>query len=389
MNKPPESTLIFTNIPSNTTNWLIGIDTKFITVNQILKGIKLIPKGVHLVHYSLPSINKTPETSIRYGTWIDFDNEVIVFSWNSEIEKFHVLDGTNPLEALNYSKDVNELGDIYPYTIAYPEDKTLWHQLTSYLDMELLQEFLPFQGYKSTTEVTTLTASKEENMVLLDHLHTRDDTRHYDNANNVELKYTIIDWKLNKPNTHNVAAISANYLDKSWYLEKVYGHDRELMLGELQLSFVMFVVLGNYCSGLAWLNVLKLISMSKTFLWSNKTINIGFLDTFRIQLETLPVESVGDISSITGVDSETFILILENFHTDIYFKLRNPQCCSEMKVDGIINNKWDEILNIVTTKFGISLRELETEMDENNFEIYKLDNNDEDGPTVVGDWKGL
>ena len=62
-----------------------------------------------------------------------------------------------------------------------------------------------------------------------------------------ELRYTIIQFKINKENTESVEEVTENYLDKSWYLSQLYGNDIELMFGELQLSFINFVILGNFC----------------------------------------------------------------------------------------------------------------------------------------------
>ncbi|CAH6718992.1 A1 cistron-splicing factor Aar2p [[Candida] jaroonii] len=390
MNKPPNTTVIFKDIPPETSNWLVGIDTKFFSINQLLKGIKNIPRGLHYLHYSLPTVStensiEATQTSIRYGSWIDCQDDVIFLVWDPRIEKFHLVDENNNLESLNYSKYISSLGDIYNHTIEYPEDQTQWTTLINCLDMELVQEFLPYISMKYTDEINTVTPSREENMILLDQLQQKDSSRHYEDPKQEELKYTIIQFKKNRPNA-SVEEISADYLDKSWYIEELYGSDTDLLLGELQLSFLMFVIIGNFCSGLQWMNLLKLISMSKSFS-DNKHFNLKFLKVFKAQLEQLPEEYVEDTVSLnSAVDTKNFIGILENFVRDIYHEKWNEDCCGKMKMNGMINQQWQSVKELIRNKFHIDLSTLQPSIDDDKFEVFDLkdyDENDEDSPAIA------
>jgi A1 cistron-splicing factor AAR2 len=63
----------------------------------------------------------------------------------------------------------------------------------------------------------------------------------------------------------------------------------------------------------------------------------------------------------------------------------NGDCCGKMKLNGNLQNIWH---NIVATnqKFGIDLKQLKRLVDEENFEVFNLedyDENDEDMPVIV------
>lgn len=407
MSKPPKGTVIFQSIPTDTQHWLVGIDTKFFSINQLLRGIKLIPNGIHLIHYSLPTTNSSSpetalETSIRYGHWIQFDNEVIVLNWNSDSERFEIIDSQNEAESLNYSKYTADLGSIYPYTIAYPENESQWSQLVLFVDMEVIQEFVSYSNEHFSEEINTVTPSKEENMILLEQLQKGELQRQHEQqippgslleTAESELKYTIIQFMAKrdrKDEPTSVEEISNDYLDKSWYLEQLYGNDPELLLGELQVCFILFIILGNFCSGLHWLNIIKLVLMSKSFMNSTKSFTLNFLTVLEKQLQALPEEYVGEkISLNSAVDTKSFISIMENFVRDVFPKdsWDSNSCCGKMKINGLIIEKWQLIVNTINAKFNIDLTKLENpEFDEDQFEVFHLkdyDENDEDTPTLV------
>lgn len=391
MSLPPQTTVIFKGLPGDTENWLVGIDTKFFTVNQLLRGLKLVPGGIHLIHYSIPwKSDETTESSVRYGRFIECKNEVVILSWNLQQEKFDFIDGSNEEEALNYSKSMADLGEDYRFTVEYPEDFNLWSRLISKLDMDLIQEFVPYTHQRFTDEINTITPSKEENMVLLDQLQQKDPIRTYEDHNNSEFAYTIIEFRKNRPDkAQDVTQITKDFRDKSWYLDSVFGHDLDILLGEFQLSFVLFVVLGNFCSGLQWLNILRLVLMSKTFLGSHKAFTHSFILIFKLQLETIPAEYVGDTISLTSaVDTKTFIDIMENFVRDVFVKEDwTGECCGKMKMNGMILETWENILETINSKFNLDIKRLgDVKVDENQFEVYDLkdyDENDEDAPAIV------
>lgn len=407
LSKPPQTTLVFENLPSkaNLNLWLMGIDTQFFNINNIFRGIKLIPAGIHLFHYSIPPNNENQQSSVplseaimssssRFGIWFDCkDNDVLILRWDDASERLSIIDPKKDEEELNYSRCLSIIGDIYPFMVSYPENALKWfNSLINYIDFEVIQEFVPCDNDMYSGDITSMMPSKEENMVLIDALEKANPKAlsSLEDQTDKELKYTIIQFKINKENTESVEEVTENYLDKSWYLNQLYGNDIELMLGELQLSFINFVILGNFCSGLQWLNILRLILMSKKFIKSSQKVALDFLTIFQNHLEQLPKEYlIDDLALNNLLDLQKYILIIENFARDIF-----PQdswdlngCCGKMKLSGFIKEKWQRILDINKSKFNIDFEKLGgRNIDENKIEVYDLndyDENDEDAPAIV------
>lgn len=406
--RPPQTTIVLENLPtkSNLNLWLIGIDTQFFNINQIFRGIKLIPTGIHLFHYSVPSESRKTKddkftseeimsSSSRYGFWFECkDNDVLILRWDETSERLNIIDPQKEEEQLNYSKCLTSIGDIYSMMVCYPENEQAWFKnLTNYIDFELIQEFVPSYNDMYSDEITSMMPSKEENMVLLDALEKANPQAlsSFEDQTNKELRYTIIQFKINKEKTETVRERTENYLDKSWYLNQLYGNDIELMLGELQLSFINFVILGNFCSGLQWLNILRLILMSTKFMISRQRVSLNFLTTFQHHLEKLPNEYlVDDLALNNLLDLQTYVSTIENFANNIFPKdtWRSNGCCGKMKLSGFIKEKWHTILDINKTKFNIDFEILRlNHFDENKIEVYDLndyDDNDDDAPAIVG-----
>lgn len=406
LSKPPQTTLVFENLPSkaNLNLWLMGIDTQFFNINNIFRGIKLIPAGIHLFHYSIPPDNENQQSSeppseaivsssSRFGIWLDCKDNVLILRWDDASERLSIIDPKKDEEELNYSRCLNSIGEIYPFMVSYPENALKWfNSLINYIDFEVIQEFVPCDNDMYSGDITSMMPSKEENMVLIDALEKVNPKAlsSLEDQTDKELKYTIMQFKINKENTESVEEVTENYLDKSWYLNQLYGNDIELMLGELQLSFINFVILGNFCSGLQWLNIIRLILMSKKFIKSSQKVALDFLTIFQNHLEQLPKEYlIDDLALNNLLDLQKYILILENFARDIFPKdsWDLNGCCGKMKLSGFIKEKWQRILDINKSKFNIDFEKLGGgNIDENEIEVYDLndyDENDEDAPAIV------
>lgn len=413
--KPPLTTLILDGLPAEANNWLLGIDSQFFLANQLLRGIKSIPNGIHLFHYSIPTeLSNDPNKpsvaaislSIRHGFWFEcIEEDIFVLRWDSDEEKLIMSNPREPSddeEQLNHTKIIDQLGDIYSLLIEYPENFTNWsNNLVSYIDFEILLEFLPYEGDNEiyTKDINTMTPSKEENIVLIDTLNKKDpDARIPDQTNN-ELKYTIIEFRKKRTdeetdNTQKIQNITKDYLDKSWYLEEIFGHDHELLFGELQLSFLNFVILGNFCSGLQWLNILKLLLQCEQFIKQNQSFSLNFLKVFEHQLNLLPPEYLFNGNEevkedgFNLIDLQAYVKVMENFSRGVFLESswNNGDCCGRMKLGGMIIEKWINIKIIHKSRFGIDLNALKEPENDGDFEVYNLsdyDENDEDAPAIV------
>lgn len=348
MSRPPQTTLVLANASGLS---IVGIDTQFFMANELIRGIKVIPNGHHLFHYS--ESTESGE-AMRYGQWfhcndgdiitVDFSEDSCVFTYN-----------VNPTPTLSAD---------YAYMVAYPENIEVWTKLTKYVDSEAIWEYCPH----SNVPISTATPLKEENMVLLETLRSRDASQKYEDQSDKELKYTIVQFRLAGPRSRNdEVEVTQNSLEKSWYLEELFGHDHELLLAEIQISYVHFVILGNLCSCTQWLTLLKLVLMSARFLLGNLRFAVDFLALLLAQLDKLPVEYLNGLG-VDVVDVKTYVEIMENL--------------SYVNINDDTRRK---IADLSKSKFGIDLS-FHKNTDSDNFEVYDMndyDEDDEDAPAIV------
>lgn len=386
MSRPPNSTIVFLNLPVQSSSWLMGIDFQFFNLNRVFKGIKLIPDGVHLLHYSeaLPepdtSDKENAVSSLRYGHWIECkEGFVHIFFWDEESHRLVMVEQN----LLDYSKGMARLGDDYKYMVAYPGDADEWAKLTNMIDLEVIEEYLPTENGSGL--VSTIMPSREERIALTEILNRNQPTSGTAavKEDEEEINYTIIQHdKHRKDRTGQ--ELTDDHFDKSWYLQELYGHDNELLIAELQLAFVSFVAVGSFCSGTQWLSLAKLVLTSKSFLDRSKNFFLTFLGTLHLQLIKLPPELlVDELNLHNQLNIKIYVEVMENFSN--IFDNMNGDCCGKMKLNGNLQNIWH---NIVATnqKFGIDLKQLKRLVDEENFEVFNLedyDENDEDMPVIV------
>lgn len=347
MSAPPKGTIHIKLLPPGDAGILLGIDLHFFNVNSTLKGIKLIPEGLHFFHYS------GDEAGVRSGWWLEVhEGTVLTIEWNKEQERFEK------------SPQTDLLGDDYAYMVKYQQALD-WTVLTKDIDREAIEEFVP----DFPEHISTATPSKEENMVLLDALLEKNPNQTFQDQHNKELNYTILQPKQQGPNPLNlVEAVTSNALDKSWYAKSLYKNDIELLLAELELCFVHLILVGNVCSLTQYMLLLNLVLLSGTLLRQDEGFTRTFLEVFIKQLETVPEEYIRP-TGLEVVNTKDLVAILENL----------AQIFAGTAV-------WNKIKGICQERIELDVGALETHFDDDNYEIYDIENHDtddEDAPAVV------
>lgn len=350
---PPLGTLVLKFPQDLADDAALGIDTQFLTAQGLLKGIKMIPTGLHLFHFTSSVLTGD---SMRYGWWFYIEEgQILSVEWDQEKAIFTIEQPNEDFAAA------------YQYMVDYPEDLSKWNSLTKYIDAEALDEYNP----APPEPISTATPLLEENMVLFDILKLRQPSLQLDDQTGQELKYTVVQEKLQQEDTTG-QDLTKSALDRSWQFQTLFGHDVELFVAELQLSFVHFVVLGNLCSCTQWISLLRLGLRSESFLTSNDKFSALLLDTITLQFDTLPKEYVDELLPVQIPELEKCREIMIRFSD-----------CFEPR--GSLRSKWLRLQQIVQGKLSLEFC-AHSEFDADNFEVYDFkhhDDCDEDAPAIV------
>ncbi len=330
MSAPPKTTVAFDNLPGG---WLIGIDLYFFSSNDIFRGIKLIPDGFHIVHWA------KSESDIRFGhPFFAKNNEIITLLWDEKNEQMLRED---EMGELNVSRIRSKLPDDYQFMIKYPNDEEndftgqetnlhSWYPLTSTVTESVMNSIFPLNAL-----MCSASTSKAENSILLESLKKSAKQRHPDNIeeDNIikslvdqskdEIRFTEINLKRSFKLGTTGSELTKSMLDKSWYLEEILhtlNNNHKLLLGELQLCFIMIIVFANYSASIQWKTIVSLLCGCEEALTTKPKLYIEFLSIIKTQLENCPQEYMSDLLS-----SEYIFKTFRHFYKQIYDLSSIPQ----------------------------------------------------------------
>ncbi|CAN1228118.1 Protein AAR2 homolog [Linum perenne] len=212
------ATLLLLDVPQYT---LVGVDTQVFTVGPAFKGIKMIPPGIHFLYFS-SSNREGKEFSPVIGSFIDAGpSEVIVRRWEQQEERLVKL---SEEEAERFAQAVLRLefdGNLGPYNASQYRD---WKQLSNYLARSIIErialdEQLVNNKFSTSTSIDKSTVRG--------------------------CYYTRIPRTIKHKGIAAKELTSLN-LDKTELLEsilmKYYGGSEDVLLGELQFSYIAFLM---------------------------------------------------------------------------------------------------------------------------------------------------
>jgi A1 cistron-splicing factor AAR2 len=268
------STFIFINPPPNLE---FGIDFNQWTVGPNFKGLKLISPGLHFLHYHLLSSNQTGFIS---GFFHRFEeDQVIVWKWNASIEDWQPEEDVEQLKRVNDSVANQEMDRFLGYPPLNPTSK--WHGLSHLISGRILDQIMP--NTKSISAMTTSSLHSqlwsEARKADLDLLSAAPLLT--DNLDGKKfVNFTPISLKLSFPPNSTPDEITKHSLDKSYLLDITIDqnyHSPLDLLGELQLSFIMFH-LGQFYDGFEqWKVLVSLICNCKQAVPKYESLYVEFV----------------------------------------------------------------------------------------------------------------
>eukprot|EP01080_Neovahlkampfia_damariscottae_P005540 gene5540-9360_t len=260
------ATVILLNVPHG---FHFGIDYYSYQVTEQFMGFKDIPKGIHFFSYT--SDSNVPNTS--FFEFLE-PGDIKVYEWNTKKEDFETV--SKDVENEMTSKFKNN--KIYQHVAPYPKEiyKT-WCGLSNQISKSLLSKLEPV---------------KKKIFPVSD--------------NNSESKYHIYFTKI--PNHLSLkdktpAEISKMYFDKTEIFETVLTQKTEKeVLGELQFSFILFLIGQNFNGFDQWKKMLNLVCNCDEAIQKHDSFFLNFISVLQFQLETTP-----DDFFIQDFTSENFL----------------------------------------------------------------------------------
>nr|UPW27173.1 AAR2-like protein [Allium cepa] len=254
------ATLLLLNVPQFT---LFGIDTQIFSVGPNFKGLKMVPPGTHFIYYSA-SNKEGNHFSPTVGFFITtHPAEVIIRKWNPKEER---LVKVSEEEEASFSDAVkkfefdNQLG---PYPLNHYGE---WKQLSNYIAEDVIAKIEPIGGEISVVHESWLIDKvplTTMEMQLVEQL--KDSKFSKPVSENIEKRrcyYSSIPHIVKERSQFGEDLTSMN-LDKTRLLEtilmKEYKGEEDLLLGELQFSFIAFMMGQSLEAFLQWKALVSLL----------------------------------------------------------------------------------------------------------------------------------
>lgn len=356
------ATFILKNFPMGSE---FGIDMVSYNVGEKFKGVKMIPPGLHLINYSAVS---TYDNSVapKSGFFYFFKpKELLVKSWNVQVEDVSQEVATEE-ETERFRG--NLMGDLDQFLGPYDyEMYQRWKSLTDYISAEVVNRLNPKTGrinsaaqlipqtFRSTTKnnsddtVSSTTVDRDDKKLssLLPEMEEDSNTA----INFTKLKH----FKLH-PENSTAAEISRHSIDRSFALEQLMNNwdgNLDHVLGEIQFTFVCFLV-GQVYEAFEHLKLLlKIVCTSSSFIPRHPTFFMNFIRILHFQLKEVPTDFFIDI-----VDNDNFLVSILR---SLFYNIEN--CDETSESVNLLKTRNDRFKRTLVEKFGWDFN-VETEDDD-------------------------
>lgn len=274
-------------IPDAPSGLDFGLDLMSYETGEKFKGVSMLPLGLHIVYYS-------SGMAPRQGFFIFVQkNEVVIRPWDSFNEEIGATNTLSKESAKNLIESIqrgdlnNNLG-LYPYA-----QHNTWLLLSNFITIDVLQRANVEPGVLVYPGDADDLSTKNEKLQKLSTTVTPyfPDTARVARYANISRAETLLCDKICDDNDR-IKNISQLRLDASPILtflcETYYDNNWNNILGELQLSFLLFLLIHSGISLDHWKGLVYKICISESLLLSNATFTTSFLKLFYSQLNHCP-----------------------------------------------------------------------------------------------------
>lgn len=301
------ATLVLLGVPEGTE---LGLDYKTWTLGPRFRGVKMIPPGLHFLHYCSVSTNGgCGEISPKTGLFLSLKpRQVLVAHWNKSADDLEISQNSEEVERIRVN-----LKELDTYLGPYPYDTLRkWVSLTDRLSQEVAVALQPLSGrvcaFSDVVPELQLTHTKDrvqqnlsrndqECQSMKEGLDRLPRMKHREGT---ELRFSSIPEQAYPPGS-TPAQITQHSMDRSYtlnaILERHYKEKPLNVLGELQFAFVCFLVGNVYEAFEHWKSLLALLCRSEEAMKDRKELYLGLITVLYHQLGEVPPDFFVDIVS--------------------------------------------------------------------------------------------
>ncbi|XP_063824605.1 protein AAR2 homolog [Ostrinia nubilalis] len=388
-------TFVFLGVPEETQ---FGIDMQCWNTEEDFRGIKMIPPGLHYIHYSAVS-KGTGDVSPRSGFMHYFQQkEFVVKMWDKKAEDISKEEISD--ESIQRLKD--NLFNIDQHLAPYPyEIWQKWKLLTTHITAELAAKLSPECGIiRSAVELMSMTdeerprgakgkvpeqmESQEENSEESPppsdpqegcSTSGQSDAKRFKRLSNEEklnamlpnlkptpgtsLRFTEIPRDKFPPGS-TPEEITKHYLDQSYTLELMIAEHEEPLhiVGELQFAYLCFLIGHSLDAFEHWKNLVILFCSCDDALNNHKNLFFHFVKTLESQIDEMPEEFLTDIV----MNKNLVYKKLREFFRTVYTS----------NIEGRFLNLINDFKHGLTEKFQWDFTELDADEDDERPVVVKL-----------------
>lgn len=320
-------TFVFLGVPSETQ---FGIDMQCWNTEEDFRGVKMIPPGLHYVHYSAVS-KGTGDIAPRSGFMHYFHKkEFLVKMWDKKTEDLSKEEISD--ESIQRLKD--NLFNLDRHLAPYPyEIWQKWKLLSSQITAELAAKLAPESGMiRASVELLSMTDAERPRGVKSssssisqenEKSPTKEDFSEEQIAGHssakrakritreekeksllpdlkpvpgAAMRFTEIPQDKYPPDA-TPEEITKHYLDQSYSLELMIAQHNEPLhiIGELQFSYLCFLIGHSLEAFEHWKSLVILICSCDEAIHKYRSVFFHFIRTIEVQIEEMPEDFLADI----------------------------------------------------------------------------------------------
>ncbi|CAH0487762.1 unnamed protein product [Peronospora farinosa] len=277
-----------------------GIDYEVFRTGLKFQGVKFLPLGIHFVLFR----SREQEHGIRQGFFINIERhlQVVVREWSMEKEELGPPRPGLDMETLEHAVLSFQLDSgLGPYP---KQHLKTWQRLSSFISASVLQqcgvEFGAIILPGDAVEDASISSKVQAGIVPFF----------------PDLPRTVQFTSLQKTRTDlSGAARTAYHFDRSERLEELietqFGGDWKRLIGELQLSLLVFLQLSSLAALEQWKQFIALLCSCERTLASHVPLFLAFIKLLITQLKQIPEDFFQDETTSENFLSPCLLSLLE------------------------------------------------------------------------------